>query len=306
MISYRNRAYRYLILVAIIWGVAGAVIKYTLGGIDPLPFLAYRFTISALFSLAFFCRKIHRGKKFKQFRANFALVAVYGLLAAPIALGILFYGLKNSTVLDLTLVGVIGPLIVTAGGALFFRDTITKKERVGILIVITGVLLNSFYPLMSSTTRVALSGNILLLAFLITDASSVLIAKRVVRKKVKSANITNMAFIIGAIVLVPLTALIYGPRQLASIIITLPLKYHFGVWYMAIASGTLAYFLYVRAQRSIEVSEAVLFNYLQPVFMIPLAVFWLKEKITFSFIIGAALIALGIFIAEHKKKKGQS
>jgi len=72
---------------------------------------------------------------------------------------------------------------------------------------------------------------------------------------------------------------------------------------MAILSGSLAYFLYVRAQRSIEVSEATLFNYLQPVFAIPLAIFWLGESLSTSFIFGAGIIALGLIIAEYKRRE---
>ena len=70
---------------------------------------------------------------------------------------------------------------------------------------------------------------------------------------------------------------------------------------MALLSGSLAYYLYVRGQRTIEVSEAVLFNYLQPLFMVPLAVFWLGEKLSATFLIGAVIIAAGLFIAEYKK-----
>jgi len=69
---------------------------------------------------------------------------------------------------------------------------------------------------------------------------------------------------------------------------------------MALLSGNLAYYLYVRAQKTIEVSEAVLFNYLQPLFTIPLAIFWLGESLSTSFIIGAIIIAFGLVIAEYK------
>jgi drug/metabolite transporter (DMT)-like permease len=72
---------------------------------------------------------------------------------------------------------------------------------------------------------------------------------------------------------------------------------------MALISGNLAYFLYVRGQRSIEVSEATLFNYLQPVFTIPLAIFWLGEKLSTSFMVGAIIIAAGLIIAERKDKR---
>ncbi len=300
----RLKVYLILITVAAIWGAAGPIIKYTLKGIDPLPFLTYRFIISSLISIFFFTYKIKRGKKFKRFRANLPIVILYGLLAVPISLGILFFGLDNTTVLDLSLVGVAGPLFVTLGGVVFFKDKITKRERIGIFIVLIGVLINSFYPLIKSE-GLRLTGNILLLFYLISDSASVLIAKRMLQKKVKSENLTNSAFILGAMILIPATIYIYGLRNFINIIITLPLKYHLGVFYMALISGTLAYYLFLRGHRSIEVSEAILFNYLQPLFTIPLAIFWLKESLSYSFILGAFLIALGLIIAETKNYKIQ-
>src|SRR3990172_6520942 len=122
----RLRAYTYLLLTAAIWGIAGPVIKFTLEGIDPLPFISYRLAISAVISIFFFLGKIKRGKKFRQLNAHLPLALLYGFLAVPLGLGLLFVALDNTTVLDLTLIGVIGPLIVTAGGSLFFHERITK------------------------------------------------------------------------------------------------------------------------------------------------------------------------------------
>lgn len=300
----RARAYVYLLLVVGIWGIAGPVIKFTLGGIDPLPFISYRLAISAVFSVLFFAAKIRKGKKFRQSRAHLPLALLYGFLAVPAALGLLFVGLDNTTVLDLTLIGVIGPMIVTLGGTLFFHEHITKKERVGIAIVLLGVLFNSIFPIFQSEGA-KLTANILLLAYLLADAGSILIAKKASRYKIKSANLTNLAFIVGALTIIPFTVGVYGWQELTSQVVNLPFKYHLGVWYMAIFSGTIAYYLFVRAYKSIEVSEAVLFNYLQPVITIPLAIFWLNEDLNFHFILGAALIALGLFIAEFKKSKAK-
>lgn len=305
MSNKRKRAYVYIVLTMIIWGIATPVIKFTLQGIDPLPFIAYRLTISALISAAFFIKKIKQGKKFHQLRANFPLAVLYGLLAVPIALGVLFIGLDSSTVLDMTLIGVVGPLIISGGGALFFHDHITKREKIGIGVVIAGVLLNSFYPLLEAK-EVQLTGNVLLLIYLLADSSSVLVAKETSRKKVNPSNLTNLAFIIGALTMIPLTIFEYGWSGLISSIIHMPLVYHLGVWYMAVASGSVAYYLYVRATKSIEVSEAALFSYLAPVVTIPLAIFWLKESLSIHFVIGALVISLGLFIAESKKKRYNS
>lgn len=302
MNPHRLRAYIYLLLVVVIWGVAGPVIKFTLGGIDPLPFISYRLAISAAISLVFFALKLKRGKKFRQLRAHLPLALLYGFLAVPAALGLLFVGLDNTTVLDLTLIGVIGPIVVVGAGALFFKERITRREKIGILVVLFGVLINSLYPIIKAE-GIKLTANLLLLAYLAADSGSILVAKKLSRFKVKSANLTNLAFIVGAAILIPVTVISYGWKGFYSQIVNLPFQYHLGVWYMAIFSGTIAYYLFVRAYKSIEVSEAVLFNYLQPIVTIPLAIFWLHEELNLHFVLGALLIALGLFIAESKKKR---
>lgn len=291
-------------LAAIIWGTAAPIIKFTLGGIDPLPFLAYRFSIAAVVSLVFFSIKIFKGKKFHYLKKNFKLVLIYGFLAVPLSLGVLFFGLDNTTVLDLSLIGAIAPLIVMLGGVLFFHDRITKKERAGILIVLLGVFINSFVPIFKND-GLRLSGNLLLIVYLLADSGSILFAKRAVKDKIKSSNLTNLAFLLGALVFVPLALVKFGFSGFLTLISDLPLKYHLGVWYMAVLSGTLAYFFYVRGQRSIETSEAALFNYLQPIFTIPLAVFWLKETVTASFVVGLIFITFGLFIAAFKGVRSQ-
>ena len=187
----RRNAYILLIAVVIIWGIASPVIKFTLEGIDPLPFITYRLFISAVFSVIFFAYKFQKGKKFHQLKAHLPLSIVYGLLAVPIGLGLLFFGLDNTTVLDMTLISVISPLIVTLGGSYFFRDHVTRREKIGIAIVLIGVLLNSFYPIIKSE-GLRLTANIILFAYLLSDASSILISKKTAKYKIKSANLTNL------------------------------------------------------------------------------------------------------------------
>jgi drug/metabolite transporter (DMT)-like permease len=70
---------------------------------------------------------------------------------------------------------------------------------------------------------------------------------------------------------------------------------------MAVFSGNIAYFLWHKAQKTIEVSEAGLFTYLQPIFAIPLAVLWLQETVSLPLLVGGVVTATGVFIAEYKK-----
>ena len=295
----RYKAYLYMLISSAIWGVAAPVIKFTLEGIDVLPFLTYRFIVAGLFSLPFV---LFTNLKIPNKSRNLPLVILYGLFAFTIALGFLFVGLKQSTVLDLTLITIISPLIVVAGGALVFRDTITKREKMGIVIALLGVITVTLLPLYKGEDGIHFSGNIALLTFLVIDVVGVLIGKKLLKDGVHPAALTHWGFLVSGLVVTPFAIATIGAGPLWGTITTLELQYHLGVWYMALISGTLAYYLYVLGQKTIEVSEAALFKYLQPIFAIPLAVLWLGEKFTLLFVVGGVIITIGIFIAESKRQ----
>ena len=92
-------------------------------------------------------------------------------------------------------------------------------------------------------------------------------------------------------------------QDIVTQIVSTPSNYHLGVLYMAIISGTLAFWLFNKAQKSIEIGEQSLFAYLYPIFSLPLAVLWLGEKISTIHIIGGVIIIIGVVIAEIKKKR---
>lgn len=297
--SKRLKAEFYLLAAMAIWGMAGPIVKFTLGGIDPLPFLSYRFFLASIFSLIVF-----KAFKLKLPKGKMLWISIgYGLLATTIALSILFFGLKNSTALDLTLIGTSGPLVIALGGWLIFKDHITKREFKGISIALIGTSIVAMGPLIQGEDSLKLSGNLLLILFLLIDGSSVLLSKYIVKKRADPFAVANLAFIVGALTLIPFTIYLYGFENIFNQVTNLELKYHLGVWYMAILSGNVAYAFLLRGERTIEVSEAGIFAYLQPLFAIPLAVFWLGEQITSYFLIGAIFIILGVYLAETRSSK---
>ena len=300
MNKHRTKAYLFLFVTAIIWGIAAPVIKFTLNGIDPLPFLAYRFILAGFVALIYLL--INNDIKTTKVKKNLPLIILYGVLAFPLSLGLLFYGLNQSGVLDLTLITILAPLAIIAGGALIYRDHITKREKTGISIAVIGTMFATLLPILNGSNGIHFTGNIALLLFLVVDVSGILLSKKLVRKQISPMFLINLGFLISAVVFTTLILILIGPDKFIAEIINLELKYHLGVWYMAFVSGTLAYYLSLRGYKTIEVSEAALFKYLQPLFAVPLAVIWLGESITPIFIIGAIIITIGIVIAEIKKK----
>ena len=53
---------------------------------------------------------------------------------------------EKTTVIDMSLISLFGPIMVIAAGALFLKEHITKKEKVGIFIAFLGVLIPDMFP----------------------------------------------------------------------------------------------------------------------------------------------------------------
>lgn len=75
----------------------------------------------------------------------------------------------------------------------------------------------------------------------------------------------------------------------------------YGIAYMAIISGIIAYISYQFGLQRVEASEASVFYYLQPLFAIPIAVIFLKEPLSLVFLVGAMIVAAGVYLAEKRE-----
>ena len=226
---------------------------------------------------------------------------LYGFLTSTVSLGLLFFGLENTTVLDMSLITLFGPLLITIAGVFLLNEKVTLRERVGIAIAFAGTVFTVVEPILNGDGARQISGNIFIFLYLAVNTMAVVLAKKLLRNNVKPIYMSHTSFVMGFLTIAPLSLLIYSPEGMFDIYTTLPPQYHLGVVFMALLSGNLAYTLWNRAQRSIEISEASLFAYLYPLFAAPLAVFWLGEKITYTFFVGAVIIAAGVIIAEYKK-----
>lgn len=303
MNPHRLRAYIYLILVAAIWGIAGPVIKFTLPSLPPFIFLTYRFFIS---TVVFLPIVLFKKTKAPSNGKDFAILTLIALLGSSVNLGFLFYGYNYTTALDASLLSATAPLFVVAAGAFFLKERVTKKEKIGLSIAFLGTLAIIFQPLAENKIlfRENIFGNILIVIANFAWVFYVILSKFALKRKFDPLYMTVYMFFLGFITLLPLAILQAGSfPNLVSLIISSPVQSHLGVLYMALLSGSLAYFLYQKAQKTIEASEATLFSYLSPLFAIPLAVFWLKEEITIFYLLGVVIVAIGVIIAESKRRK---
>ena len=178
------------------------------------------------------------------------------------------------------------------GGAFFLKEKVTPTERIGIAVTVVGTILVIIQPFWENKAgaNIPLFGNSLVFLGTVIWVIFTLLAKK--NRHLDPFILSSSSFVIGLIVLLPLASRI-PPLTLPA----LP-----GLIYMSVFSSIVAYFTYVYGLSKIEVSEATLFTYLQPLFAVPVSMAFLHEKLTLPFLSGAILIIIGVFICEQRGK----
>ena len=274
MARQRKLAYLALLAAAAIWGIAPPLIKYTLNFISPTTFLFYRFLIASVILLPLLIYRLAISRL--RFTSPYLLV---GLIGTPLNLFLLFEGLKKTSASEASVLSVLSPLFIVAGGLIFLREKLAKNEKIGLLVASAGISLTLFQ---SNLNQPHMLGNLLVLAGSLTWAIFTLAAKKL---QLEPAALTAASFLTGTFVVWPITTSF-----------SLPAAAWPGIIFMALAGSVIAYWAYSFGVKQIEASEAGLFTYLQPLFGLPLAHFFLHETIQPLFLAGTLIIALGVVI----------
>lgn len=294
----RTKAYIALIAVSVIWGIAGPVIKATLAYIPPFTFLYYRFLVVGIFTVPWYILYLRR---YPLKKTDIFPLTVFGYLATTVNLGLIFLGQERTTAIDATLLGVTSPLLIVALGVLFLKEKINLHAKIGLFVVFIGSIVTVIQPLFEGHAFPLnnVFGNFLILIGGVVWAIFTFVSKKSFRH-FSPTLITLHSSIVGLISFT-LLAFIEHKYTLPPVsFIFSNTTVFFGVFYMSIMSYLVAYFLYEYGMSKIDISKGSIFSYLNPLFSIPLAYFWLGEQITIPFIIGAVLIALGVVFAEKK------
>ncbi len=296
--------YLLLLIVSILWGLAGPIIKYTLQYFPPDIFLTYRFFLNAILAIGYFTIFPSFLPKTRPQRVS---VAQYSALTVVIGLGLLFLGFELTNSLTAILLASTGPVFSTLFGAILLREHVTAQEIIGISLAIIGSILTAItsdtFP-HEGLLGIAMIGNLLIILSRVADALGGVSAKHALQSGMRPIALSHLSFCIGFIIFFIITAGRFGGiLPVVHTIVSVPLQGHLGVLYMAFISGTVAYTLYANAIKRVEIGNASIFSYLTIIWGAPLSVFWLGDKITSQFIIGSMIIAIGVTLAEWKRHK---
>lgn len=306
-----------LITTAIIWGIAGPIVKLTLDDLPVFTFLLYRFLIVCIVLLPYLFIELKRDPVHKKDFLNIVILSI----ASQVSIAFIFLGLKFSTALDSAVIGILAPILTFIAGAYFYREKTTKMEELGIGLAVLGTMLVVVEPVLTKNHSTQISerifGNMLILAYQFSWPVYIILSKMMLgqnskntnkavrflhltkfHKKYKPSTITLVSFYIGLAFFIPMALI---ERQINPTPIDFTSSAIIGILYMGLLSSIVAYGLYQWAVKYLEAQETASYAYITSVFTIPAAFLLLGEVPTQTMVIGAVIISIGVIIAEKYK-----
>ncbi len=299
MTRKRKLAYLALLVNTLVWGAAAPVVKPALSFITPEQFLFYRFLVASIVSLPFVLVLMRNAKlKLKDILS----IIILELVGTTLILLLTYHALDLSTALDTSLIYATAPVFVTLAGIFFLHERQTKTEWRGLLLALAGTIFITIGPLLVSGFSLSsgsFKGNALMVLQNIIWAGYLIAAKRIYRNR-SLLLVTGISFWVGLASFFLLQLPKGNPFFDLSANLAHPSVF-FAVMYMAIAGSIIGATTYLYGQKLIEVSEASVFTYLQPLVALPLSVLWLMEPLSWMTVVGTVLIAGGVYLAEFKR-----
>ncbi len=299
MPSNRKKAYLALIAVVILWGIAPPLVKLALPYTTPFRWLFYRYLIAAPLSLPLL---IYLLAKYRPSLKHLCHIVILELVGTTAVLAALYEGLKLTSATEASLISAAAPVFVVLGGLMFLKEKQSPIEWIGLSLSVAGTTVLTLEPMTQSYLSLSgssLTGNALIILQNLLWAAYLIIAKKTYQHTNKLL-ITSLSFWVGLISFYFLS-LLNGPIPLLAEL-SIPIVTISAI-YMATLGSIIAATLYLYGQNLIEASEASLFNYLMPLVSLPLAMWWLHEKITLVTLLSAIAIAIGVYLAETKNRQ---
>ena len=283
-----------LIIANIIWGAASAVFTLALENIPPFTLAFLRFLIGAAVLLPLAWKQLNL--KF-QSRRDFLLLL--GMTFSGITVNIIFFffGIKLTYAMNGPVIASAAPVVTLLVAMLFLKEKFRWKRLLGMILGSLGILVIVFEPLAERGVDGSVLGNFYLILAMLGAVGGTITGRKLVQKY-PSSSITFWSFVIGTASFLPLA--ISENLKNPQIFRLLDWRGYTGIIFGGFLSSAAGYGLFNWGLAKIQASDSVMFNYIDPIAGTILAVLLLQEPITKPFVLGTALIFVGIFIAEGR------
>ena len=278
------------LLFSILWASASTATKIGLQVLQPFTICVVRFFLAGVVMIVIshlvLRQRLPKGKEWGQ-------IAIYGLLANTIYLGLYVIAMRQVSAGLGTLAVATNPVFINLISAVFLRERLRPKTLFSLLLCMTGVVLAAWPLLRNSSATPA--GLLLLLVSMVAYSLSVLYFSRTSWNGLSRLTINGWQVLLGGVFLMPVMAWVYVPA-----LNTWNIKGFGAIIWLALPVSIAAvqlwlYLLHEDAQRS------SFWLFLCPVFGFILSNIFTHEPLTLFTLAGMLLVIGGIYWQQAKK-----
>jgi drug/metabolite transporter (DMT)-like permease len=283
-------SYFLLVLTTLFWSGHFVLSRGMHAEIPPLGLSFWRWAVALLILSCFSLRHLWAERRIAG--RNLRFICIQGLLGVAGFNSLIYLAMQTTTAINAVLVNSCIPVLIAVCSWLLYRESMTPRQCLGVLVSLCGVMLIIARGEMIHLLQVDFNrGDLLVLLAALCWALYSANLKRYPQELHPFAYQLGIV-IIGLIALVPFYLLeVYSGKTFAitpSTVVT--------ILYVAIFASILAFIFWNRAVRIVGANKAGPFIHLMPVFSTILAVFFLGENLHVYHMYGALLIFCGILM----------
>ncbi|HID69688.1 MAG TPA: DMT family transporter [Desulfobacterales bacterium] len=291
--------YLLLTLSALFWSGNFVLSRGMHTEIPPVSLAFWRWTVALLIIAPFGLRRLYEQRTLLKQYSRFMFFQ--GILGVTGFNTLIYLALQSTTAINAVLVNSCIPILIVIVSWLVYRERLSMKQSVGVLISLSGVLL------------IIAKGDVATLQQLTFNRGDLLVLVAALVWAFYTANLRNYPkelhpiayqtgiMLVGIVFLFPcwLIEIQSGKQLQINLATTLT------IGYVALFASVLAFICWTKAIRKVGANRAGPFIHLMPVFSTILAIIFLDESLQAYHIQGMFLVFTGIVITTFSFKKKQ-
>jgi len=290
-----------MLTLIIFWGSSFVVVrKAEENGLTPIAIATFRFLIAGgLFLSALLFRKSRkRDYRLLIEKKDAPIMLLLALFGATFFFTAQYTGIQMAGAsMAAILVCLLSPILIAVLSAKIFKESLTKKQILGIGIAATGtftVIIGS--TLSFSENREFFLGSLILLSTPVLWAAYSLLGKKIM-EKYDPFLVVAYVNMLGGLCLIPFSL----AENSLQLIFTMSLYGWLAILFLSITCSLLGYYIWFYVLNQVGAAVTSSFLFAEPLVTVSFAVAFAGEKISLFIPVGGILIFAGVYLVTRKQ-----
>lgn len=283
-------------LPIIFWALAFPFIKIGLEELSPVNLTIMRLLVVCIVFLIFLLTMPNKfSKPHKKDIIPIFLLGFFGIIIYHLGLN---YGEQYISASAASLIIATIPIFIVIFATIFLKEKITLKIALGIILSLTGVVIISIVGKPDAFLEIKyMSGAFAVLIGALVGAGYTIVGKKML-SRYSALSLTVYAFLFGSLGLIPFIS-----KSLFHEVAAMSITGWSTVIFLGLFPTVIGYVLWYVALELKSASEIGVYLYFIPVLSIVFSYILFRDKITWLFIFGGALVILGLYIVSKQSIK---